>query len=68
MIEPTETESKQSIDEFIEAMLAIAEEVKTNPEMVKKAPHTTAISRLDETSAVKNLDLRFEPLFEKNSA
>ena len=68
LIEPTETESKQSIDEFVEAMLAIAEEVKTDPEMVKMAPHTTAVSRLDETAAVKNLDLRFEPLFENKSA
>jgi glycine dehydrogenase subunit 2 len=65
MIEPTETESKQSIDEFIEAMLAIAEEAKSNPEVIKAAPQSTVVSRLDETSAVKNLDLRFEPLFEK---
>lgn len=63
MIEPTETESKQTIDAFIEAMIAIAQEAGENPEIVKSAPHTTLVSRLDETAAVKNLDLRYEPLF-----
>ncbi len=64
MIEPTETESKQTIDEFIEAMILIAKEAQENPEIVKSAPHITVVSRLDETMAVKNLDLRYEPLFQ----
>ena len=65
MIEPTETESKQTIDEFVEAMIKIAEEADVNPEIVKSAPHNTLVSRLDETMAVKNLNLRYEPLFNK---
>ena len=65
MIEPTETESKQTIDEFVEAMIKIAEEADVNPEIVKSAPHNTFVSRLDETMAVKNLNLRYEPLFNK---
>lgn len=68
MIEPTETESKQTLDEFIEAMIAIAREAESTPEVVKSAPHTTLISRLDETAAVKHLDLRYEPLFGKPDA
>jgi len=63
MIEPTETESKQTLDVFIDAMIQIAQESIDNPEIVKSAPHHTVVSRLDETFAVKNLDLRYEPLF-----
>lgn len=65
MIEPTETESKQTLDAFIEAMIRIAQEAEENPELVKGAPYTTVVSRLDETMAVKNLDLRYESLFER---
>ena len=61
MIEPTETESKQTLDEFIDAMIKIAGECENDPEIVKSAPHFTPVSRLDETQAVKQLDLRFEP-------
>jgi glycine dehydrogenase subunit 2 len=68
MIEPTETESKQALDAFIEAMIQIARESQENPELVKSAPHSTVVSRLDETAAVKNLDLRYEPLFEMNAS
>lgn len=68
MIEPTETESKQTLDRFIEAMIAIAKEAEENPEIVTSAPHTTVVSRLDETAAVKNLDLRYEPIFEASSS
>ena len=64
MIEPTETESKQTLDEFIAVMRKIAQEAQDDPEILKSAPHNTLVSRLDETAAVKNLDLRFEPLFE----
>src|SRR5690606_9778544 len=48
MIEPTETETVESLDGFIEAMIAIAEEAKSDPERVKNAPHTTPVKRLDE--------------------
>ncbi|HEX9758222.1 MAG TPA: aminomethyl-transferring glycine dehydrogenase subunit GcvPB [Nitrospiria bacterium] len=62
MIEPTETESKETLDHFCDAMIAIAKEIEENPEKVKGAPLTTAISRLDETKAVKDLDVRWNPL------
>jgi glycine dehydrogenase subunit 2 len=61
MIEPVETESKETLDEFIEAMIAIAKEVESDPQKVKDAPHTTIISRLDETRAARNLVLKWEP-------
>ena len=60
MIEPTETESKQTLDAFIAAMRSIAAECENDPEIVKSAPHGTVVSRLDETLAVKQLNLRFE--------
>ncbi|GBR72931.1 glycine dehydrogenase subunit 2 [Candidatus Termititenax aidoneus] len=59
MIEPTETESKETLDAFCDAMLKIATEVKTNPELVKSAPHSTIIGRLDEVKAVKEPDLNY---------
>jgi glycine dehydrogenase subunit 2 len=62
MIEPTETESKETLDEFIAAMIQIAEEVKTDPEMVKGAPYTTVVSRLDEANAARNPVLNYTPL------
>ena len=60
MIEPTETESLQSLDGFIEAMKKIAEEVETQPELVKAAPHTTKITRLDEAEAARRPVLRWK--------
>lgn len=57
MIEPTETENKESLDRFVEAMLKIAEEAKSNPEILKTAPHNTPIKRLDEVKAAKDLVL-----------
>jgi glycine dehydrogenase subunit 2 len=57
MIEPTETESIETLDAFAEAMLRIAEEAKTNPEILHEAPHNTPIGRLDEVQAAKNLIL-----------
>ena len=59
MIEPTETESKETIDAFIEAMIEIAELAKTEPEQLKEAPTKTPVSRPDETAAAKNLDIAF---------
>jgi glycine dehydrogenase subunit 2 len=60
MIEPTETESKQEIDAFIEAMLAIAREAEENPDLVKGAPHSTRISRIDEAAAARKPILRWK--------
>lgn len=61
MIEPTETESKQTLDAFIEAMLSIAEEVKTNPERLRQSPLTTPVKRLDEVRAARQPDLAWNP-------
>ncbi|MGA8870288.1 MAG: aminomethyl-transferring glycine dehydrogenase subunit GcvPB [Candidatus Acidiferrales bacterium] len=59
MIEPTESESKEECDLFIEAMRAIAEEAASNPDLVKLAPHTTRISRLNEVAAARKPVLRW---------
>jgi glycine dehydrogenase subunit 2 len=53
MIEPTETESRETLDTFIEAMIEIAKLAQTDPEKIKSAPVTTPVSRLDETAAAK---------------
>jgi len=60
MIEPTETEGREELDAFVEAMLAIAREAETNPELVKSAPHTTRIGRVDEASAARKPVLRWK--------
>ncbi len=60
MIEPTESESKESLDEFIEAMIKIDQEIAENPETVRSAPHTTPVSRLDEVKAAKDLNVRWK--------
>ena len=57
MIEPTETESKQSLDAFADIMIKIAEEAHTEPELLKSAPHITPVGRLDEVKAAKDLVL-----------
>ncbi|WP_163102616.1 aminomethyl-transferring glycine dehydrogenase subunit GcvPB [Peribacillus alkalitolerans] len=59
MIEPTETESKETLDAFIDAMIQIAREAEENPEIVQEAPHTTVIKRLDETLAARKPVLRY---------
>ena len=61
MIEPTESEPKEECDLFIDAMRAIAEEAATNPELVKTAPHSTRVGRLDEVSAARKPILRWQP-------
>jgi glycine dehydrogenase subunit 2 len=61
MIEPTESESKEECDLFIDAMRAIAEEAANNPELVKTAPHTTRVGRLDEVAAARKPVLRWKP-------
>ena len=57
MIEPTETESKQSLDHFTEVMIKIYDEAHQAPELLKDAPHNTPVARLDEVKAAKELVL-----------
>jgi len=59
MIEPTETESKETLDGFIDTMLTIADEVEHNPEIVQEAPHHTIVKRMDETTAARKPVLRY---------
>ncbi|MCF7890616.1 aminomethyl-transferring glycine dehydrogenase subunit GcvPB [Candidatus Bipolaricaulota bacterium] len=59
MVEPTETESKEALDEFAEAMLSIAEEASEDPELLHEAPKTTPVGRLDETKAAREPVLRW---------
>ena len=61
MIEPTESESKEELDQFIDAMKSIAEEAETSPEVVTGAPYRTRLSRLDETAAARKPVLRWKP-------
>ncbi|WP_394868162.1 aminomethyl-transferring glycine dehydrogenase subunit GcvPB [Staphylococcus borealis] len=65
MIEPTETESKKTLDYFIDSMIQIAEEAKNEPDTVLEAPHSTIIDRLDETTAARKPVLKFENLHEE---
>jgi glycine dehydrogenase subunit 2 len=64
MIEPTESESKEELDLFLEAMKAIAQEVDEETEVVRTAPHSTRVSRLDETAAARKPVLRWKPASE----
>ena len=59
MIEPTETESRETLDAFISAMRQIDAEVNENPAILKDAPRTTPVRRLDEALAARNLDIRY---------
>lgn len=59
MIEPTETESKETMDEFIDAMIQISKEAKDNPQLVKEAPHDTLVRRPDETRAARHPVLKY---------
>jgi len=60
MIEPTETESKETLDAFVEAMIQISNEAKDNPEIVQEAPHSTIVSRMDETQAARKPVLSYK--------
>jgi glycine dehydrogenase subunit 2 len=62
MIEPTETESKETLDEFIAAMLTIAREARENPDLVRNAPTLTPVGRLDEARAARRPVLRWTPV------
>jgi glycine dehydrogenase subunit 2 len=59
MIEPTETESRETLDAFCDAMIQIAREAETTPEVVHEAPVTTPVRRLDQTKAAREPDLRW---------
>lgn len=59
MIEPTETESKATLDVFIQTMKTIAEEARRNPEQLKSAPTLTPVKRLDETKAARQPILKY---------
>jgi glycine dehydrogenase subunit 2 len=61
MIEPTETESPETLDEFVRAMQQIAEEARTDPELVRTAPHDTPVRRLDEVKAARDPVLTWKP-------
>lgn len=59
MIEPTESENKQRLDDFVDIMLKIAKEAENNPEKLISAPHSTPVKRVDETTAARHPDLKF---------
>ena len=61
MIEPTESESKEELDQFIDAMKSVAEEADQDPEILRQAPHNTRVSRMDETAAARKPVLRWKP-------
>jgi glycine dehydrogenase subunit 2 len=60
MIEPTETEAKETLDEFVDAMLSIAREAAESPELLREAPHARPVKRLDEVRAAKHPVLRYD--------
>lgn len=60
MVEPTETESKETLDAFCDAMISISKEIESDPELLLNAPSTTPVGRLDETEAVKKLNVRWK--------
>ncbi|MDZ4339281.1 MAG: aminomethyl-transferring glycine dehydrogenase subunit GcvPB [candidate division NC10 bacterium] len=62
MIEPTETESKETIDQFVAAMKRIAQEAQENPEILRLAPHNPRVTRMNETKAAREPKLRWRPV------
>jgi glycine dehydrogenase subunit 2 len=60
LIEPTETETKEAVDAFADAMIKVLDEARTNPEILKTAPHTLPVRRLDEVKAARELDLVYK--------
>jgi glycine dehydrogenase subunit 2 len=61
LIEPTETETREELDGFVAALVAIREEARTNPELVRGAPHNLPVRRLDDVRAARQLDLAWRP-------
>jgi glycine dehydrogenase subunit 2 len=62
MVEPTETESRQTLDAFVEAVVSVLREAEETPDVVLKAPHNTLLGRLDEARAARKPRLRWSPL------
>ena len=60
LIEPTETESLETLDSFVDAMIEIAEEARTDPDRTRGAPYTTPVRRLDDVKAARQLDLAWK--------
>jgi glycine dehydrogenase subunit 2 len=60
LIEPTETETKEAVDAFADAMIKVLQEARTNPDLLKTAPHTLPVRRLDEVKAARELDLVYK--------
>jgi glycine dehydrogenase subunit 2 len=60
MIEPTETESKETLDAFVEALIQINQEANESPQIVLNAPHNTPVARLNEVKANRELNLRWK--------
>ena len=58
---PTESESRETLDSFIETMIDLAQQAETEPEALRNAPITTPVGRLDEVAAAKNMDLVYSP-------
>jgi glycine dehydrogenase subunit 2 len=61
MIEPTETESRENLDQFVETMVAIAKEAEENPDLLRQAPRRVKVRRLDEVLAARNPKLKWTP-------
>ena len=64
MVEPTEVESKETLDGFIDALKQIAKEAEADPELLKNAPYTTSVRRLDEVRAAKAQIVKFKDIKE----
>ena len=62
LIEPTETESIETLDAFVDALTAVVAEARTDPDTVRGAPHTAPVRRLDEATAARQPDLRWRPM------
>ena len=62
LIEPTETESLETLDAFADALIAVAEEARRDPELLQSAPHDAPVRRLDEATAARQPDLRWQPM------
>ena len=67
MIEPTETESLETLDQFVQALIQIAHELDKDPDLIKQAPHTMPIQRPDEVQAARKPILTYRDLAGKNS-
>ncbi len=67
MIEPTETECKETLDAFCDALIEICKEAETNPDLLHQAPTSQVVGRLNEAKAVKDLDVKWQPVRETSS-